>query len=398
MIFLDERKSSLDNFVVNNDDLELLESKLKKFNPLRILKISEYEIRHSNVVSWLLDPSGTHGFGDKILKKTLSEILVDNEEKERDKEFDVLWVQSKSFHDAIVLREWKNIDILVVSELNKFILLIENKIHAKESEGQLKKYLSIVTEKYRGFKVLPVFMTLNGDAPQEDSPYFIFDYSSFYRILSFSLKLYKNDMNQEAVNFIQQYLNVLGVLTMEDTTIKDLCRKIYSQHKSAIDLIVEQGIGGSYAEAMNTFFTEVGGLEELRRSPSALWFLPKNLTELPKDVHNWQSPYAVCYWFHFGTKEGKLFLLMEIGPVKDYNKRLALINKFRDEGFKFNYKLASRPESKYTRMHRRSIIIDDWTDMEEVAKKMKGLYEKSKDQNLKIQSTIQKFYQGYSDN
>lgn len=42
--------------LTNNKDFEKLESKLNRFNPFKVLNIERYEIRHSNVLGWLLDP------------------------------------------------------------------------------------------------------------------------------------------------------------------------------------------------------------------------------------------------------------------------------------------------------------------------------------------------------
>ena len=56
---------------INFDRLDL---ELKNPNIFQILKISNTEIRHSNFLSWLLDPSQSHKIGDifseKIFKRS----------------------------------------------------------------------------------------------------------------------------------------------------------------------------------------------------------------------------------------------------------------------------------------------------------------------------------------
>ena len=37
--------------------------KRREFNTFDVLRYAEYEIRHSNVLAWLLDPGQTHGIG-----------------------------------------------------------------------------------------------------------------------------------------------------------------------------------------------------------------------------------------------------------------------------------------------------------------------------------------------
>jgi len=129
------------SFIVNNDKLEKLELSQNKFNPFKVLKISQYEIRHSNVLAWLLNPNENHNLGDKILKKIILQILIDSNNQEIVPDnIDIKDVHIPSFSDARVYREHHHIDILVVSETNRFVLLIENKIYSQESKYQLKKY------------------------------------------------------------------------------------------------------------------------------------------------------------------------------------------------------------------------------------------------------------------
>ena len=42
-------------------------------------------------------------------------------------------------NDVQVMREWRNIDLAVISEQNGIVLIIENKVLSKESNHQLKK-------------------------------------------------------------------------------------------------------------------------------------------------------------------------------------------------------------------------------------------------------------------
>ena len=68
----------LDKFLVDNAELEELSAKLAIFNIFNVLRIKDVEIRHSNVVAWLLDPLGSHGLGQAFLRRVISTILLDN--------------------------------------------------------------------------------------------------------------------------------------------------------------------------------------------------------------------------------------------------------------------------------------------------------------------------------
>jgi hypothetical protein len=97
----------LNKFIINNVKLDRLESKLNKFNPLKVLKVDEYEIRHSNMLAWLLDPSENHGLGEEFFKKFLGEVILLNENMDLD--ISILDIYLKNFHDIQISREWNSI-------------------------------------------------------------------------------------------------------------------------------------------------------------------------------------------------------------------------------------------------------------------------------------------------
>lgn len=45
-----------------------LHRKFHQFNPLKVLRVSHFEIRHSNVLRWLIDPDENHQFGSFFIK------------------------------------------------------------------------------------------------------------------------------------------------------------------------------------------------------------------------------------------------------------------------------------------------------------------------------------------
>ena len=40
----------------------------REFNTFDVLRYADYEIRHSNVLAWLLRPADTHGIGERFLE------------------------------------------------------------------------------------------------------------------------------------------------------------------------------------------------------------------------------------------------------------------------------------------------------------------------------------------
>ncbi len=154
-------RKSINIFIGNNENLERLKVHLNKFNPFKVLGIDHHEVRHSNVLSWLLNPKENHKLGDIVFKKLVTSILLnpDNENNFSSK-IDFNNIQINDFTDLLLRREENNVDIMAISEKNKFILLIENKIYSKEHSNQLSRYYKEITEKYNNYKILPVYLSI----------------------------------------------------------------------------------------------------------------------------------------------------------------------------------------------------------------------------------------------
>jgi len=127
----DQNIASIDRFLADNPEFESLSARLSQFNVFRALNIEKAEIRHSNVLSWLLDPDESHGFSNIVLRRLLSNILLMSDKTI--KGLSAAKVELLDFSDIEVLREWKNIDILIIDRFNKIILFFENKIYSGES-------------------------------------------------------------------------------------------------------------------------------------------------------------------------------------------------------------------------------------------------------------------------
>lgn len=65
-------KESLLRFMQDADCLESLSKWTNELNIFDVLKISRAEIRHSNMLGWLMDPNENHGLGDSFLDGSYS--------------------------------------------------------------------------------------------------------------------------------------------------------------------------------------------------------------------------------------------------------------------------------------------------------------------------------------
>ena len=121
-------EKALQDFLLDIECLDELIPWTGKVNLFDVLKVSKKEIYHSNMLAWLLDPNENHGLGEAFLKGILQK-LVENDEEGKYDVFDILL---SDLHSFSVYREWKRIDILLVSTEEKMLFAIENKVLAEQ--------------------------------------------------------------------------------------------------------------------------------------------------------------------------------------------------------------------------------------------------------------------------
>lgn len=100
------------------------------FNPFDVLRYADYEIRHSNVLAWLLDPGKNHGVGSAFLREFVQIAGVP--------------VSSDLNADNVnVKRELKYADIVIFFEDARSLLVMENKMveRSREHYDQVRGYV-----------------------------------------------------------------------------------------------------------------------------------------------------------------------------------------------------------------------------------------------------------------
>ena len=102
---------ALNEFVVNCQDLQKLDRLVGKFNIFRVLRFEYGELRHSNMLAWLFDPTQSHGLGDLFLRRWLMRILL--ESKVDCNTPSPVDVDCGEFVSVDVYREWWNIDLVI---------------------------------------------------------------------------------------------------------------------------------------------------------------------------------------------------------------------------------------------------------------------------------------------
>lgn len=348
-------RRALDAFLVDNQELEQLTARLSAFNLFNVLRIDHVEIRHSNVLAWLLTPSESHGLGPTFLRRFLSRLLMENDGAHVS--LSPAQVELMSFNDVEVLREWQNIDILAHSQANGWCLLIENKIHSGEGKGQLLRYLDRVKRDFPGCQIIPVYLTLEGDDPSEaaiNAGYLPMSHAQVLELAEQIIDQNRSRIPDDAQVLLDHYLTTLRRLTMQDQELVDLCKAIYRKHRQAIDLIVEYGTTSSIMEAVAREIPRLVDCEFSRPVSIAFRFLPAAVGKcLPsQDVNGWLAlprPVPLICSCRYEKKAAQLRMSLIVGPLADGEKRSRLMKAIQDAGFKFN-KAGLKPEAKTTRI------------------------------------------------
>src|SRR6476469_4726773 len=119
-------RQALEVFVVENSDLETLEGFLDQFNIFEAVGVIRQELRHSDFLTFLLDPRQNHRLGDAFVQRLLQKILITT--RELAPPLSPVHLDSWDLSHLAVRREWQNIDILLIDPINRLIVVIENKI------------------------------------------------------------------------------------------------------------------------------------------------------------------------------------------------------------------------------------------------------------------------------
>lgn len=224
----DSDEESLKFFLSNISCLDELEGLLGKPNIFDVLGTARTEIRHSNMLKWLLDPMGTHGLGPVFLRLFLQLLCKNGADAIR-----LLAVDLESF---IVLREHKHIDLLIVSKKERIVVAIENKIDSGEHDNQLERYEKAVEDEYADCYRVLVFLSPEGRAAS-DGKWLSVGYDAVHEAVRYCLKT--SSLAPEAELLITQYASLLEREFMDRNKLMEICNRIYRDHKQALDLIYE---------------------------------------------------------------------------------------------------------------------------------------------------------------
>ena len=191
---------------------------------------------HSGVLAWLLDPRQSHGLGDRFLNRFLLRAGVPPASRLSD------WAATE------VTRELSNsvdgqrgyLDILVVNKAEQVLCAIENKVFSSEHSEQLTRYRKALEVSYSTFTRYHVFLTPWGTLPlrEEETEYWTpLTYSTVFEVVQQIAENNDYSTNEGVRAFLRQYGTTVRRNIMPETSVSQLARRIYLEHREAIDQI-----------------------------------------------------------------------------------------------------------------------------------------------------------------
>lgn len=319
-----EAKEALTNFVMDCDDLVELERRLSRFNIFRVLRAARNEIRHSNMLGWLLDPEESHGLGDRFLRRWLMNVVHDAPPNKFNNVPSPIEIDVLDADYVEVVRERAGIDVLVIIETGNertWIVCIENKVDAVQQEDQLLRYRKYVKAKHPDAeRTLFIFLTKNSEMPN-DPEWLVTTYNEVESVLRACVKERGKAVGREPRLLIKQYLDLLAEDFVDQSDSAALARKIYRQHKKAIDFILANRDdpvldGSSALEPLVASNALALGIVMVPLSKGVVRFVPKDW-DVPQNGGgtHWgpNSRYVACE-LNFWPKTVELQITIAKGP------------------------------------------------------------------------------------
>ena len=216
---------------------------LSQFNIFEAIGVDRQELRHSSFLSFLLDPQKPHGLGDAFAKRLLQRVLMASAPRN---DLTPIHLDLWSLGAMTVEREWRNIDLLLIDEPNRLVVVIENKIGSGEHSDQLGRYRKITNDRFADWKQLFVFLTPEGDIPSDEENVSL-DYGSVCELVEAIAESRKPSLDPSVYAMMTHYARMLRRHVVTDSEIAELCRRIYQKHRRALDVIREH-VPGAQAE------------------------------------------------------------------------------------------------------------------------------------------------------
>ena len=321
---------------------------------------------HSKVLAWLLDPVHSHGLGDRFLTRFLLQAGMQAVDHSRD------WAATK------VIREWPHVvdgqegylDILIVNHAQQILCAVENKVFSSEHSNQLTRYRKALEESsYSTFAKYLVFLTPWGTAPareEEKRHWKPLAYAMVFDIVQQVVADHEMPARAGVCAFLTQYATTLRRNIMPETSLSQLARKVYLEHREAIDLIwenVPDWVADSKPWLREAITQQPGwllDLEDERRNYIRFRTEDWNRHDAMQTEGGWSPTSNTLLRFEFTFEDGNPYLQLALSPKNETNDvlRHKLFEAVRQNPQLFKPTANSLPDG-WVQLHQSDCILDE---------------------------------------
>jgi len=315
----------LEQFLLSNPELDYLEGLLSQFNIFETLNIVNVEVRHSNVLAWLMNPLMNHGIGSFFLQQFLKNFISENKTALSDS-ITMFDIEMLNFSDTEIRREWSNLDILIIikDETKNIVVAIENKIKSSEHGDQLRRYREAVNKEFSDYLKLFIYLTPDNLIPSDEN-WLSFNYITIANLIDNFLKHKKDTLSENVKEFISQYNTILRRYIVGNSEVEQICRQIYKKHTAALDLIFQYkpDIDLEISEYLQKKINSTESLILDSAGKTVIRFTTTLLDKITEKISEGWVKTKRIFLFEFYNYDNRLYLNLYIGPGStEYRQKL----------------------------------------------------------------------------
>ncbi len=206
------------------------------FNAFDVLRYADYEIRHSNVVAWLLQPSENHGVGSAFLDWFMGRL----DRPPRDYDLERVRVE----------RELHYVDITVFleGEWGSCVVAVENKVGgaSQAAVDQIRGYVATLEEEGHS-DVRGVLMSTSREGSVQERGISHVSWSDIRAEIE-RLEKAGKFASEEVAAFVRQYVEAVGRFVAPRGSDEHFFRRLLGEHGALLerlrDVLVKEGDGG----------------------------------------------------------------------------------------------------------------------------------------------------------
>jgi hypothetical protein len=319
-------EEAIEELLLNSNYLEEIEELSNAFNPFSVLKVGTVEIRHSNMISWLLSTSESHKLGDLFFKLLLKRLLIDNKKYFIDKDIDSFDLELLDYSKFYIEREHRTndgaLDILLRSDEGKILIMVENKVRSGLGHDQLTRYYNYAENNFEEYKRIYVLLapedSLLNREDEQRGIWIILRYTEIIKILEKIIEIRKSNIQPEVIMFLNHYIETVRREILGNSDLEKKCQKLYSKYPNAFKAI-------NYYKPDREMYIKDFCREWINKHPELveddsvktyIRFTPKSIADIEdlKIATNYTSSHRVVL-FEIENRPGMISLKLAIGPI-----------------------------------------------------------------------------------